>query len=243
MDRYIEKMKFKLDPRTKLLLIIAVATLEMVNVNIYFTIAVGTIPFLLFLSNRQFLGAFKYYILFLIAAFIHVHRVNIEVNMFVNMFVVLLGGLILKLAPAFTTGDYIIESTSVSEVIAAMNKMRFSRKFTIPVSVIFRFLPALKQENHAIHDAAAMRGIIITRRKFWENPLRAFEYRMIPLMISVANTGEDLSAAALSRGLDNPAKHTNYTDVRFTKRDLFAVLCVTVLLGSVYLITMWLKVK
>ena len=166
MDRYIEKKKFKLDPRTKLLLIIAVATLEMVNVNIYFTIAVGTIPFLLFLSNRQFLGAFKYYILFLIAAFIHVHRVNIEVNMFVNMFVVLLGGLILKLAPAFTTGDYIIESTSVSEVIAAMNKMRFSRKFTIPVSVIFRFLPALKQENHAIHDAAAMRGIIITRRTF-----------------------------------------------------------------------------
>ena len=243
MDRYIEKKKFKLDPRTKLLLIVAVATLEMVNVNIYFTIAVGTIPFLLFLSNRQFLGAIKYYVLFLIAAFIHVHRVNIEVNMFVNMFVVLLGGLILKLAPAFTTGDYIIESTSVSEVIAAMNKMKFSRKFTIPVSVIFRFLPALKQENHAIHDAAAMRGIIITRRKFWENPLRAFEYRMIPLMISVANTGEDLSAAALSRGLDNPAEHTNYTDVRFTKRDLFAVLAVTVLLGSVYLITLWLKVK
>jgi energy-coupling factor transport system permease protein len=243
MDRYIERKKFRLDPRTKLFLIIVVATLELVNSSIWFTLAVGTIPFLLFLSNRQFLGAFKYYGLFLIAAFIHVHRVNIEVNMFLNMIIVLLGGLILKLSPAFTTGDYIIESTNVSEVIAALNKMKVSRKIIIPMSVLFRFLPTIKQENRAIHDAAAMRGIIITRKRFWENPLRAFEYRIIPLMISIANTGEDLSAAALSKGLDNPNKHTNYTDVRFTGRDLFAVLFVTLFLAAVYLITTYLKVK
>ncbi len=237
MDRYIVKKKFKLDPRTKLFLIIVIATLELVNVNIYFTLAVGFIPFLLFLSNRQFLGACKYFGLFLIAAFIHVHRTDMQVNMVLNMIVVLLGGLILKLSPAFTTSDYIIESTSVSEVIAAMSKMKISRKITIPLSVIFRFFPTIRQENHAIHDAAAMRGITILRRKFWENPMRAFEYRMIPLMISIANTGEDLSAAALSRGLDNPGEHTTYADVRFTKRDLFTVVFVTAFLTLVYIFT------
>ncbi len=240
MDRYIVRRKFKLDPRTKLFIIIAVATLELMNVNIYFTLAVGFIPFLLFLSNRQFLGAFKYFGLFLIAAFIHVHRINIEVSMVLNMFVVLLGGLILKLSPAFTTSDYIIKSTSVSEVIAAMTKMKISRKIIIPMSVIFRFFPTIKQENRAIHDAAAMRGITITCRKFWKNPLRAFEYRMVPLMISIANTGEDLSAAALSRGLDNPHKRTTFTDVRFTWRDLVAFLFITLFLASVYFITKWL---
>jgi len=237
MEPVVRRNKFNLDPRTKLLLIIVIATLELMDVNIYFTVAVGFIPFLLFISNRQFLGSFKYFVLFLLAAFIHVHRVNIQLNMVLNMIVVLMGALVLRLSPAFACADYILKSTGVSEMISAFNKMKVDRKILIPVSVMFRFLPTIKQESSAIHDAAAMRGIIVTRKKFWENPVQAFEYRVVPLMISVANIGEDLSAAALSRGLDNPVEHTNYTDVRFTKNDVFAVIFTGVFLTSVYFIT------
>ncbi|MCR4867264.1 MAG: energy-coupling factor transporter transmembrane protein EcfT [Lachnospiraceae bacterium] len=237
MFEYRHQKKFHLDPRTKLFLIIVIATLELIDINIWFTIAVGTIPFVLFISNRQYIGSVKYYALFLLAAFIHVHRVEVQINMFMNMFVVLLGALILKLSPAFACADYIIKSTGVSEMIAAFNKMKISRKFLIPLSVMFRFAPTISQERHAIHDAAAMRGIIITRRKFWENPLRAIEYRIVPLMISIANIGEDLSAAALSRGLDNPIRHTNYTDVRFTRKDLIITLSTISFLVSTYLIS------
>lgn len=237
MDPIVKHKKFHLDPRTKLFLIIVIATLELMDINIYFTIAVGFIPFLLFISNRQFLGSVKYFVLFLIAAFIHVHRVNLELNMVLNMIVVLMGALILRLSPAFACADYIIKSTGASEMIAAFNKMKVDRRILIPLSVMFRFLPTITQESHAIHDAAAMRGIIVTRKKFWENPARAFEYRVVPLMISIANIGEDLSAAALSRGLDNPVKHTNYTDVKFTRKDLFAFLATCIFLGGIYLLT------
>ncbi|MCR5620124.1 MAG: energy-coupling factor transporter transmembrane protein EcfT [Lachnospiraceae bacterium] len=237
MFDHIKPKKFHLDPRTKLFLIIVIATLELIDVNIWFTIAVGFIPFILFITNRQYLGSVKYFVLFLLAAFIHVHRVGVQLNMVVNMFVVLLGALVLKLSPAFACADYIIKSTGVSEMISAFNKMKVSRKFLIPLSVMFRFAPTISQERHAIHDAAAMRGIIITRKKFWENPIQAFEYRVVPLMISIANIGEDLSAAALSRGLDNPVRHTNYTDVRFTKKDFFTVLLTVLFLSSVYLIS------
>jgi len=229
--------KFRLDPRTKLFLIIVIATLQMMDVNIYFTVAVGFIPCLLFIANRQYLGSVKYFVLYLIAAFIHVHRLQMEVNMFINMFVVLLGGLVLRLAPAFACADYIIKSTSASETVAALGKLGIGRKITIPVSVMFRFAPTIKNEYKAIHDAAAMRGIIITRLKFWQDPIRAIEYRLVPLMISITNTGEDLSAASLSRGLDNPVKHTTYTDVKFTKRDLFAVLFTIIFLTSVYFLS------
>ena len=225
------------DPRTKLLLIIAVATLELMEVNIYFTVAVGTIPCLLFICNRQYLGAVKYYVLFLLAAFMHVHQVEIQINMMLNMIIVLMGALILKLSPAFAVADYIVKSTGVSEMIAAFSKLKMDRKFLIPLSVMFRFAPTISEERHAIHDAAAMRGIIVTRKKFWENPLRAFEYRMVPLMISIANIGEDLSAASLSRGLDNPGVHTNYTQVKFTRNDYLALAFAVVFLASVYFIS------
>lgn len=237
IEGYKPWKKFHLDPRTKLFLIIVVATLEMMDVNIYFTIAVGFIPAVLLFSNRQYLGSVKYFTLFLIAAFVHVHRPGGGVNMVLNMTVVLLGGLILRLAPAFVCGDYIVKSTSVSETIAALGKMKIGRTITIPVSVIFRFFPTIKQEYRAIHDAAAMRGIIITRAKFWKNPAQAIEYRIVPLMIAITNTGEDLSAAALSRGLDDPVAHTTYAEVRFTKNDLFAVLFTIVFLTSAYFLS------
>ena len=237
MFGHVKEKGIHFDPRTKLLLIVVIATLELMDINIYFTVAVGTIPCILFICNRQFLGAVKYYALFLLAAFIHVHRVDIQLNMFLNMFVVLLGALILKLSPAFACADYIIKSTGVSEMISAFSKMKVSRNFLIPLSVMFRFAPTIAQERHAIHDAAAMRGIIITRKKFWENPLRAFEYRIVPLMISIANIGEDLSAASLSRGLDKPGIHTNYTDVKFARNDYIAMALAIIFLTSVYLLS------
>ena len=89
----------------------------------------------------------------------------------------------------------------------------------------------------AIHDAAAMRGITIGRKRFWKNPGQAFEYRVVPLMISVANIGNDLSAAALSRGLDNPVRHTTFTDVKIGKTDIIAVFTITLLLTIVALIS------
>lgn len=44
-----------------------------------------------------------------------------------------------------------------------------------------------------------MRGITTLR-----SPMKMLEYRVVPLMISIAKIGEELSAAALTRGLGAP---------------------------------------
>ncbi|MCR5585396.1 MAG: energy-coupling factor transporter transmembrane protein EcfT [Lachnospiraceae bacterium] len=237
MNEQRKKKKLHLDPRTKLLIIIVVATMEMMKINIYMTIAVGSIPFILHLTNRNVKGALKYGILFTLAVLAHIYRTDMNINMVVNMIIVLLGGLVLTLFPAFTCGDYILQSTGASEVISALGKLRIGKQFTIPLSVIFRFFPTIGQEHSAIHDAALMRGLTIGRKKFWKDPAQAFEFRVVPLMISIANIGTDLSAAALSRGLDNPAKHTNYAEVRFTYKDAVAVAAMVLILGGTYVVT------
>lgn len=65
------------------------------------------------------------------------------------------------------------------------------------------------------------------------------EYRFIPLMISVVKIGDDLSAAALTRGLDNPVRRTNITKVGFTGWDLLAVLIAGAALLSTYFFSPW----
>ncbi len=236
-EAVVKNRRLHLDPRTKILILAAVATLEMINVSIAFTIAIGIIPFVLYLADGRISGALKYAFVFGLAVAAHFLRSDLQVNMVLNMVIVLLGGFVLKLFPAFACGEYFLKSTSVSEAISAFSAMKVGNKMLIPLSVMFRFFPTVNRERAAIHDAAAMRGITVGRKRFWKNPGQAFEYRVVPLMISVANIGNDLSAAALSRGLDNPVRHTTYTDVKIGKTDIIAVFTITLLLTIVALIS------
>lgn len=59
-----------------------------------------------------------------------------------------------------------------------------------------------------------------------ENPFLMIEYRLIPLMVSVVKIGDELSAAALTRGLGAPVRRTNVCELGFHVQDIIAiVLC------------------
>lgn len=57
-----------------------------------------------------------------------------------------------------------------------------------------------------------------------ENPFLMLEYRLVPLMVSVVKIGDELSAAALTRGLGAPVKRTNVCQIGFHVQDLIAIL-------------------
>ena len=148
-------------------------------------------------------------------------------------------GLVLRLFPAFAMGNYIIKSTTASECITSLSRMHIGRNITIPLSVLFRFLPTMQEESAAIKDAMRMREIQFGTKKFWQNPMALLEYRFIPLMISVVKIGDELSAAALTRGLDNPAKRSSITRVGFTCYDAIAVVISGVMLFVTLFIIKW----
>ena len=129
-------------------------------------------------------------------------------------------GLILSQRRLRTAGAYLVSSTTVREFVAAMERMHISDKIVIPLSVIFRFFPTVGEEYGAIRDAMKMRGI----RFGGEKPFLMVEYRLIPLMVSVVKIGDELSAAALTRGLGGPVKRTNICRIGFHRQDILALL-------------------
>ena len=125
-----------------------------------------------------------------------------------------------RFAPGIMMGAYLIASTSVSEFIGAMERMHLTEKIVIPLSVIFRFFPTVSEEYQAIRDAMKMRGI----RFGGKNPFLMVEYRLVPLIVSVVKIGDELSAAALTRGLGAPGRRTNLCRIGFHAQDLMAAL-------------------
>ena len=223
--------KFKLDPRTKLFLIILITTAEFLYSHLAFMTAIALIPFILLLIEKKSKSAFLYIILFILALAAKESQNYLHFGILINMIVVFLVGVVLRLFPAFAMGTYIVYSTKASEFISAMGKMKVSRKITIPVSVVFRFIPTMRQESAAIKDAMRMREIQFGTKKFWKNPFAFIEYRLVPLMISIVKIGDELSAAALSRGLDNPKGRSSFTEVRFTVYDIATIIIVIIVLA------------
>ena len=214
-----------LDPRTKLFMLVTITTLMFSTSNEGIMNVVkpilSLIPFALILSERRFKTAGKYALL-CVACFI-LERLALNVWSGMLSFMVLaVSSIMTRFAPGIMTGAYLISSTSVSEFIGAMERMHITEKIIIPLSVIFRFFPTIGEEYQAIRDAMKMRNIRFDGR----NPFLMIEYRLIPLMVSVVKISDELSAAALTRGLGAPVRRTNVCEIGFHVQDIIAiVLC------------------
>lgn len=182
------------------------------------------VPFFLLLSGSRKKVAIIYLIVFV---------VSWTVNIFLVSYMGLIGTIIISLLAQFGTrwfpsammGYYLLSTTKVSEFVLAMQRMHIPEAFIIPFSVMFRFFPTISEESGSIGNAMRMRGI--TGKNFFKNPQAVLEYRIVPLMMSVVTIGNDLSAAALTRGLGNGKKRTSICKIGFHWKDFALMIIVT----------------
>lgn len=218
----------RLDPRTKLLML-AVFSIVMIDgdtegVNFYLKPALAVLPLILLLVSNRRKAAFGYLVVFLLSWFGNLLLVP-QVHGGLKMLFSLIFQLGTRWFPSGMLGYYLISTTQVSEFVAAMQKMHVSEKIIIPFSVMFRFFPTVSEEASAISCAMRMRGIGL--KGLSRNPGAVLEYRLVPLMISVVNIGNELSAAALTRGLGNMKKRTSACTIGFGAADvLFAAVVI-----------------
>ena len=212
----MRKQELYIDPRTKIFLLL---TMNIVLLNTgmgdfvpYLRFAVGLLPFLMFLLSGKRRMAGGYLMIYLLSYYIMVNLLPVTGGILM-MLLGFLTSIGTRFMPGGMMGVYFICSTRVNEFVAAMERMNVPDKITIPVSVMFRFFPTVGEEARGISDAMRMRKLGFAY--FFSRPAEILEYRMVPLMISVVNTGEDLSASALTRCLGMYKDRTNISRCGF----------------------------
>lgn len=223
------------DPRTKLavllILIILILGGSYQTALMYFP---ALLPFFMLLSSRIWKGAAVYASVFisclLLQAFALPYISGVPGYLLMTAAV-----LPLYFGPCAASAYYVVSTTTVSEFIAGMELLHLPRHITIPAAVMFRFFPTVMEEWHAVGDAMKMRGIHLGGQR-----AGAFlEYRLVPMMICSVKIGEELSAAALTRGLGGPVKRTNICTTGFHVQDIFMLfLCFA---GLAIQIILWIK--
>lgn len=204
----MEKREVKFDLRTKFMLILVVNLFLLLSHSLIFELVLVFGCLLLITIDGQTKSAFHFLIVFLIMLGID-QLLTPYINGFFFTLVSFITVALRKFLPCFILGKWILTKTEVSEFVAVMWKLRLPQTAIIPLSVVFRYFPTIKEEWASIRAAMKMRGIHVS-----------LEHIMVPLLMSAVNVSEELSAAALCRGLDSPEPHTSLVQVRFRFSDV-----------------------
>ena len=100
------------------------------------------------------------------------------------------------------------KNTRVSEMTASFTRMGIPRKVTVPVAVAIRYIPSLKEELLHIRDATRMRSVTRGIRNPFVRLVKKLECYLVPFFVSSLKSSDELSAAAVTRGIENPVRPT-----------------------------------
>lgn len=221
-----------LDPRSKLLILVLFSVVVMIDVvdgPAYIVRIIMTfIPvFLVCLEGKIHIGV-RFTILFIAASLLQNYTQQ-NIGGISRMLVLFLCYMITQFAPVMITVWYCISTTKISEFMAAMNRMHAPQGLSISIAVMMRFFPTLAEEYRSIRDAMKMRGVQFGGGK----ATKMVTYRLIPLLFSSISIGDELSAAAITRGLGAPVKRTNVCKIGFHIHD-FLIIIVMIMMTGLY---------
>lgn len=207
-----------LDPRTKL------ALLLLANLMLFFHAAAATqaVMVVLFLIPPLAAGrwcmAVRFAILYVAAFALGAVDPEALGMPWLHVVAALAVGTAMML-PCLITGAYAFTTTSASAFVCAMRRMRVPEAVVVPCVVIIRFFPTIGEDYRAIRDAMALRGLVSGRLAMLRHPARTLEYVLVPLLMNATIVAQDLSVAALTKGLGRDGAHTSRTTIRMAAAD------------------------
>lgn len=218
-----------LDPRTSLFAILVISMVMicggLTGVEYWLRIICWMIPFVFLLMGKNYRFAVTYFCLYAFASVIE-GAVLQSTSGGWNLFFVIVAGIISRFVAPMVMGYCVMQSTTVSEFVTAMERMRVPQFITIPLSVMFRFFPTISEENKAVSEAMRMRQIAGKKQSI----IKKMEYEFVPVMMSTVRIADELSQASLTKGLGGAIKRTHICEVGFRVRDYALIVLLTVVL-------------
>ena len=138
-----------------------------------------------------------------------------------------------RLFPCAMAGILLIQTTQVSDLMSGLYRLKLPKQIVIPLAVTLRYIPAITEEWHNINDAMRIRSFRTPGHNVIKRIQKKVECYYVPLLVSASQIAEELSAAAVTRGIENPAPRTILHRSKFRLLDWGIFLFLIALLGLV----------
>ncbi|MGO2746892.1 energy-coupling factor transporter transmembrane component T [Microbacterium sp.] len=215
-----------LDPRSKILLVLAVSLAVMSPGGLVFVPAGIVLATLLAVTEGAWRRAVAIPVLAVLMYLLGWVLPLLWPNPLVT--VVAIGcGYLIRFVAAFGVGAHFIATTSPTQLSAALRAWRLPRALSVTLAVMLRFFPVVAAESAAVLDAMRLRGLA-GATGLARHPILSMERFTVPMIAASLRASEDLSASAILRGLGSRHRPVSLDPPRFGWPDLVLVLALTV---------------
>ena len=214
-------MTIRLDPRAKLYLLILANLTLFLHVSLTTEIILVTLYLALYFLAGKTKSGLRMTAIYAVLVSIDFFVIPIAEGFLLN-FLSLLSVGIRMLLPCVISGGYAFSTTTVGEMICGLRKLKIPETIIIPCVTVVRFFPTIGEDYRQIRNAMALRGIT------YHNPMEALEYILIPLLMNSNNVAQDLSVAAMTKGISLPCVHTSMIELKMVWYDWAYMLACTI---------------
>ena len=138
---------------------------------------------------------------------------------------------LIRFVAAIGVGAHLIATTSPTALAAGLRAWRVPRPIAVTLAVMLRFFPVVSAEASAVLDAMRLRGLA-GATGILRHPMLTLERFTVPMIAASLRASEDLSASAILRGLGSHRKPTAMFPPRFQAADVVLALIVAALTGA-----------
>lgn len=141
----------------------------------------------------------------------------------INMVFPVLINYTLRMLPCILAGLLLLRTLSMQKDSSYVCTPSFRRDLSLAMSTTLRYFPAIKESSY-IQSSHEITEYSLSFR---------LECMIVPLMMSAVNTSDEIAAAAVARGIENPGKKTSVITLHMEVSDWLLMILVTFGIGII----------
>ena len=138
----------------------------------------------------------------------------------------------LRMIPVMMIAYILVKDIKSNELLASFEQIHLPKKLMLSITVTLRFFPTYKLEMKMIRESLKMRNINIKITQ----PLKYLEYWIVPVLMRMNLISEEMTATAMTKGIESPIRRTSFYNVRMRSIDF-------IFLGIVLIIFIFLLIR
>lgn len=221
----------KLNPLTLIILNILFPVVIFLGKGMKYEIICMLISIVVLLIYKRYLQIFKFIILYVIFSFIAYIISTSKIILLADLFGTLVY-IFLRMIPVMMIAYILVKDVKSNELLASFEQIHLPKKLMLSITVTLRFFPTYKLEMKMIRESLKMRNINIKITQ----PLKYLEYWIVPVLMRMNLISEEMTATAMTKGIESPIRRTSFYNVRMRSIDF-------IFLGIVLIIFIFLLIK
>ncbi|MGN4054344.1 energy-coupling factor transporter transmembrane component T [Enterococcus faecium] len=137
--------------------------------------------------------------------------------------------IVFRMLPVVMISWLLVSVYTSNELLSSLEKIHLPKKIMLSITVVIRFFPTYRSEIRMIKESLKMRNI---RLSFFQ-PLQYLEFLLVPVLIRATMIAEEMTANAITKGIESPVKRSSYYKTNMSLLDYIILFSVTIFFLSI----------